>query len=120
MRLAVFSILILLFFVGCISTENNATVTPPENTTNQSADYLKKILFEDVGNNTTKIILVYQFPSTEYNATVVKYGASNGSAIIFVDVTRAEVGLPIVSYKNLTLVVNQTVNTAMVFTAIPD
>lgn len=123
MRWIIFFTLLILFFTGCTSTDSGPAKTPVptnESVNQTSKSYLKDIIFEDLGNNTTKITIVYLFPSTAYNATVVKVGAQNGSALIFVDVTKADTGLQVLTYRNLTVVVNQSISTAMVLTALPE
>ena len=114
----ILAILLLVLILGCTSPQVKKPV--PVNETNRSQHYLKHIFFEDLPDNRTKITLVYEFPATNYNASIVSIGVKNGTATIFVDVKRTGEGLQVITKRNLTVIVNETVNTAVVLTAQPD
>jgi len=116
-RFVVF-LLALVLLAGCVQEPAEKTPTPTPVNESSTPHHLKNIILEDLGNNTTKITIVYEFPSTAYNVTLGGVKVKNGTAIIYVEVNKSsEPGLQVITTRNITLVLNYSIDTAMVLTA---
>jgi len=120
-RKAILMLLLALVIVvcGCVSHHeklNNTTAT--NNTTTKS--YLKDILIKPMGNNTTKITLIYEFPDTSYNVTLLNYSVQGKVVQILTRITKSnETALPIITEKKINLTVEGNVTMAVVMDILP-
>lgn len=109
-----------LIVAGCVQNEStnvNETNTTPVNESSQP-HHLKNIIIEDLGNNTTKITVVYEFPSAAYNVTLNGVRVKNGTAVLFVEVNKTtEPAAQVITTRNITVTLNYSIDTAMVLTA---
>lgn len=77
-------------------------------------------MIESVGENLTRITAIYEFPSTAYKPTLKDVKIRNNTAILFVDINRSDIGLGVMTLRNVTVVVNGSIDTAIVITAVPN
>lgn len=115
------ALLVALLVIGCAQKESvgiNGTNTTPVNESSQP-HYLKDIIIEDdLGNNKTKITVVYEFPSAAYNVTLNSIKVKNSTAILFVEVNKtSEPAAQVITTRNITVTLNYSIDTAMVLTA---
>ena len=116
--LLTFLISVVLCCCGCIGNySNNTTITTPTPT---PESYLKDIIIQPLENNTTKIVLMYEFPGSGYNVTVLNYTVQGKTVQILTRITRSnETALPIVTQKNVTLIVDGNVTMVIVMDILP-
>ena len=109
---------LVIVLCGCISHHQQANNTTATNNTTKS--YLKDILIKPMGNNTTKITLIYEFPDTSYNVTLLNYSVQGKVVQILTRITKSnETALPIITEKKINLTVEGNVTMAVVMDILP-
>ena len=116
--LLMFLISVVLCCCDCIGNYgNNTSVTTPTPT---PESYLKDIIIQPLENNTTKIVLMYEFPGSGYNVTVLNYTVQGKTVQILTRITRSEgFTLPVITQKNVTLIVEGNITMAIVMDILP-
>jgi len=109
---------LVLCLCGCVDhSHNNTSATTPTPTTES---YLKDIIIQPLENDTTKIVLMYEFPDSGYNVTVLNYTVQGKTVQILTRITRSEgFTLPVITQKNITLIVEGNVTMAIVMDILP-
>ena len=119
MKRVVLTLVLALVIVlcGCVSHHQQANNTTATNTTKS---YLKDILIQPMEDNTTKITLIYEFPDTSYNVTLLNYSVQGKVVQILTRITKSnETALPIITEKKIDLTVEGNVTMAVVMDILP-
>ena len=120
MKRVVLTLVLALVIVlcGCVSHHQQANNTTATNNTTKS--YLKDILIQPMEDNTTKITLIYEFPDTSYNVTLLNYSVQDKVVQILTRITKSnETALPIITEKKINLTVEGNVTMAVVMDILP-
>lgn len=117
------ALLVLAVLVALAGCSEKAQVNETANEVKENVTewrYLDNITIVNHPNNTSTVILRYKFPHSGFDVSLKDVKINGSVMIVYTEVNEtSEVAPQVITYRNLTLNVNGTVETVLVFTEAP-